>query len=407
MNQHGDNTLLEAALRYAAEGIIVFPTRPDKKPYILDWGNAASANADQIRKWWKRWPSAGIAMPTGDRTGRLVIDLDPRHGADQSVAVMEEEYGPLPPTLEVETGGGGRHLHFQLRGLDIHNSAGELAPGVDVRGVGGYVILPPSFHPNGNRYGWANGNEILDLPLWLEKALLSIKKPTMAASPNGNGRKIAAGKRNSELTKRAGAYRRKGDTPEMIFQKLVVDNAQCDPPLSEQELRSIANSVGRYAPAEEVTGPPKAQIPPPVSPSEPAEEPESAPGRVPITEESNAERLVRKHGDDLRYAYDRGVWCAWHGKLWCVDDAGEVMRRMGEVTRGIYGEAANELDELLRKALAKWAQKSESCHVQKSSVELAEHIHGIEVREFRTVFDTHPGLVSVENGTIEFQERTT
>jgi len=75
-------------------------------------------------------------------------------------------------------------------------------------------------------------------------------------------------------------------------------------------------------------------------------------GRTPITETSNAERIVLKYGEEFRYCSDRNVWCTWNGNLWVVNDIGGVMRRTQEVSRGIYLEAANETNESLRKALA-------------------------------------------------------
>jgi putative DNA primase/helicase len=399
-----DTALLDAALAYARAGLPVFPCKLDKTPHIKDWGNAASAVESQIREWWKRWPDASIGMLTGYLTGRLVIDSDPRHHGDKSLGIMEELHGPLPDTLEVRTGGGGRHLYFQLRGLNIHNSAGDLAPGVDVRGVGGYVVLPPSPHPSGNRYEWVNENPISDLPEWLEKWLLELK-PAPSLGTNGAGKKIATGKRNNWLTKRAGGYRRHGDTPEVIFQKLMMDNAErCEPPMSEREVRTIANSVARYAPAEEPSRPSKANIPqdpfpsstpPPSSPEQP--EQEDVPGRLPIVEVANAERLVARYGEEIRYASDRKVWVAWNGTHWDVNDEMGLSRRMQDVARSIYSEAANSPAEELRKALASWARKSESHSVQSGSI--AEARNKVEVRRFGKVFDTHPHLLNVRNCT--------
>jgi hypothetical protein len=411
----GTLSQLDWALSYARKGRPVFPCKLDKSPYTTHGYKDASTDEKRIRKFWTRYPAASIGMPTGTTSGWLVLDIDPRNNGYQSLAVLVEEYGPLPATLHSKTGGGGDHYFFQVRGVEFTTT--ELAPGLDIKAEGGYVILPPSGHPSGGTYQWANEEKavISDLPEWFE-VLLKERKPPASSNGDADIKKIPAGRRNPWLFKRACGYRNKGDDHETIFQKLKVDyDKRCEhePSYTDAKLRDIANRVEKkYAPARETApetrdasdpgGVSKSDIPP----SFDSTGTEEIPGRLPITEASNAERLVRKHQADLRYAYDRRVWCVWHGKVWYVDDAGAVMRRMGEVTRGIYCEAANEADELLRKALAKWAQKSESCHVQKSSVELAEHFHGIEVREFRIVFDTHDHLVNVENGTIEFQERS-
>jgi len=221
----------------------------------------------------------------------------------------------------------------------------------------------------------------LDMPTWLESLLL--KPPARTTSnANGSGEKIPQGQRNSRLTSYAGVLRKNGDTAEEIEAKLLAYNlAHCDPPLPESEVRTIAKSVARYEPTKA----------------------EEIPGRVPVTETSNAERLCTQHRDDLRYCSDRKVWSAWNGRFWAVNDEGAVMRRMQEVTRTIYFDAGKEADEHMRKALAAWAKQSDSRRTQENSVAIARYFEGIEVREFSGLFDHHPFLLNVANGTIDLK----
>lgn len=88
-------------------------------------------------------------------------------GGDASLAKLEAENGPLPPTLTVRTGSGGRHKYFRCPGTHVGNSAGQLGRGLDVRGAGGYLIAPPSVHPDGGVYAREEEREIADLPPWL------------------------------------------------------------------------------------------------------------------------------------------------------------------------------------------------------------------------------------------------
>jgi hypothetical protein len=82
---------------------------------------------------------------------------------------LEAEHAPLPATVEQRTGGGGRQLFFKwVEGREVRNSASTLAPGLDVRGEGGYCILPPSGHPSGGTYAWtSNGAPLAEAPEWL------------------------------------------------------------------------------------------------------------------------------------------------------------------------------------------------------------------------------------------------
>src|SRR6266404_1667330 len=377
--------LMTAAINFACRQIPVFPCKLDKTPWTEHGFKDATDDANEVCELWKRRPAASIGMPTGTVSGLIVVDIDPRHGGDKSLAELEEKYGPLPPTLESKTGGGGRHLFFWCRGAEIRNSVGKIGPGIDVRGEGGYVVLPPSAHPSGNFYEWIDeGHSPIDMPAWLERLVIeSPSRPATAANSNGAGEKIPKGGRNDYLIRVAGGMRRQGATEEEILAALLTINAnRCDPPLPEKEVEQVAKSGARYEPLEH-----------------------EVPGRIPITETSNAERLCAKHRDDLRYCSDRHVWCVWNGQFWAVNDIGGVMRRMQEVTREIYLEAANQPDENLRKALAGWAKQSESRRTQENSAAIARYFEGIEIRKFSAVFDTNPLLLGVSNGVIDLKSR--
>jgi putative DNA primase/helicase len=148
-NQHTPtrSERLQAALRYAARRWPVFPCKPGSKEPLTPRGHLdATTDPRQIHAWWNRWPYANIAVPTGERSGFFVLDVDRDSWGFGSLDALESEFGELPPTWTVKTGGGGLHLYFKYPedGTVIPNSTGRLGPGVDVRGEGGYVLVPPS-----------------------------------------------------------------------------------------------------------------------------------------------------------------------------------------------------------------------------------------------------------------------
>lgn len=193
-------SLAVAALGYATRGLPVFPCTLEKKPLTASGFKNATADQEQIRQWWTRHPGASIGIPTGADTGVFVLDIDMPDGPATLERLMREN-GPLPATLEQRTGSGGRHLFFTHPGRPIKNSAGKLGPGLDTRGDGGYVILPPSQHPSGNPYEWTTSHPTAEAPAWLLEKLTErhSEKPAPIATGGEYGR-AALARELAELT---------------------------------------------------------------------------------------------------------------------------------------------------------------------------------------------------------------
>lgn len=142
----------QAALNYAKQRFAVFPLRPrGKEPLTKRGFKDATDDEDQIRRLWMQSPNANIGLPTGHGNRIIVVDLDGAEG-ERLLARVEKKFGKLPPTAEATTG-RGRHLFFHLpEGCGaVPNSQGD---GLDIRADGGYVVAPPSIHPNGKTYEW-------------------------------------------------------------------------------------------------------------------------------------------------------------------------------------------------------------------------------------------------------------
>jgi hypothetical protein len=141
--------VVEAAVLLAEAGRRVLPLNPrTKAPLITRGVHGATRDADVIQRWFTRQPEALVGLATG--SGLAVIDVDPRHGG-----TVAPEW---PATLTATTRSGGWHLYYRTM-KPISNSAGKIAPGVDVRSDGGYVVAPPS--PG---WAWANEPPIAELP---------------------------------------------------------------------------------------------------------------------------------------------------------------------------------------------------------------------------------------------------
>ena len=254
--------ILEAALAYASKGIPVFPCAPrGKVPLVIKGFKDATTKPEIIRAWFSRWPAANIAIPTGELSGWAVVDIDPRHGGDVSLDRLISENGPVPDTLESLTGGGGRHLIFRWE-PGFNNSAGTakggIAPGIDSRGLGGYIIAPPSLHESGRTYEWEGGDwsrPLAAIPDWLHPG--KIKAAVLAPDgtgnlnftvqenkPKANGQPVAPGGRNMAAASLAGQYIHEGMSIDAVLAKVKAWNAQNPIPLPDKEIERTVASIG-------------------------------------------------------------------------------------------------------------------------------------------------------------------
>ena len=120
-----------------------------------------------------------------------------------------------------------------------------------------------------------------------------------------------------------------------------------------------------------------------------------------FTDYGNAERLVERHGNDVRYCREAKSWYVWDGKRWAPDANGEIDRRAKNTVRNIYHEAGDEDDAARRKATAKWARVSESAHHLADMVRVAETELDVTIR--RDAFDANPWLWGCANGVIDLR----
>jgi hypothetical protein len=183
--------LLKSVLALAQRGWPVFPCHVDKSPHLKGGFSSACTDPSQITAWWRKWPTASIGVPTGAAISCFVLDVDLPDGP-ASLAALEETHGPVPETTEQRTGSGGRQLFFVLPdGVDVRNSTSKVGKNLDIRGNGGYVIVPPSGHPSGGHYAWTSAKGIAPAaaPQWLLELALKPKskpRPVSVAPPSGN-----------------------------------------------------------------------------------------------------------------------------------------------------------------------------------------------------------------------------
>lgn len=270
MSYSTNSELVAGAIAAANMGFIVFPLHgvlPNEKctcgnneckaigkhPRAAGWQQLATNNKIELRKLWEQYPGSNVGIKTGD--GVVVLDCDPRHGGD--VAPLD-----LPITLVARTGSGGTHHYFAGR---ERNSAGKVAPGIDIRGEGGLVVAPPSNHASGGIYTWETPMPAEGLAQFPQHLLATQEPPKTLPSVSGEPKYLwGEGQRNDRLFRFACRLRGSGLGAEALLAAVGIENQRrCSPPLSPVEVDKICGHASRYErnviPEDEAPEKPKTQ----------------------------------------------------------------------------------------------------------------------------------------------------
>lgn len=214
-------SMMDRALEYARRGWPVFPcSQLNKQPLIgcdtdedgKDIPNTgglykATLDPDQVREWWTRFPNAMIGVPMGSRSGVFAIDPDAPKRPGQpdgrvKWAELLQAHGPHQPTHTHNTPNAGQHILFRWHpDKPITNREGALKKtGINVRGEGGYVIVPPSMVTDGRRYEIAESLDFFNFaeaPQWLYDLILAKPEPTISERAAAMVQRPTSSRRNS------------------------------------------------------------------------------------------------------------------------------------------------------------------------------------------------------------------
>ncbi|GAB2571967.1 bifunctional DNA primase/polymerase [Streptomyces capparidis] len=287
-----------AALDAAGRGWHVFPLRPySKRPALhgagrcpgtgpcarghAPWEQQATDDADRIESWWAGGAAWNVGIATGP-SNLVVVDLDmPKSGKSKAdtptgvanfKALCERAGQPVPTTFRVRTASGGWHLYFTAPpGIRLTNTAGRLAPLIDTRAWGGYVVAPGSYTDAGEYTAY--GSRVAPLPQWLLDALLPAPRPNAPApapalrnvpgyvaaalrNETANVARAVEGTRNRTLVRAARALGRfvaSGDLPRAVVEQALkeageaagLSSRECGPAITSALNWSIAHNPGR------------------------------------------------------------------------------------------------------------------------------------------------------------------
>lgn len=223
---------------------------PGKHPIPANGVKSATNDSYTIKKWFNANPNANIGIATGSINGFFVLDVDPRHNGNKSLLGLEKEGRKLPNTVKAITGSNGSHYLFKH-----HEGIGNrtnLLPGIDIRGDGGYIIVPPSNHISGRCYEWAGSNkpyvtEIAEAPDWLIDMLVKPKEQQSKAKPKTYWldimKGVGEGNRNNAAASLAGYLFKRYVEPGLVVEIMALWNERNQPPLRIDELDKIIQSI--------------------------------------------------------------------------------------------------------------------------------------------------------------------
>ncbi len=213
---------------------------PRTKQGVLD----ATSEQEAIYNWHSRWPEANWGIATGEASGVIVLDVDIKSNGPESLKKFR-----IPVTPTVITGSGGLHYYFRYPGFEVKNSSNKIGPGLDIRGLNGYVVLPPSLHESGGIYEWKikpkDVGGFRDIPKDLLSKIRKAKSRKLTADEDGL---IENGQRNDMLVATAGWMRGRGFNSRAVGVALQAINAEaCEKPLREEEIFKIVKSSERWS----------------------------------------------------------------------------------------------------------------------------------------------------------------
>ena len=237
------NSVLEQANEYIDQGWSILPVKPsEKRPYMTNWlqYQHVKATKEMAENWFTSLTGAGVGMVTGRISGVVVLDIE-----SYCKIPIEELLRRYPTQMVSRTGSGGYHL-FYLYPNDVPKIANRVGifEGADIRADGGFIVLPPTRHPNGRQYEWVKTG----FPGVFPKALLDIQSQPKA---QGDGwitealRGVSEGGRNDTCARLAGYFFRKGLNADIVEALLSEWNERNDPPLPMREVRTTIKSIER------------------------------------------------------------------------------------------------------------------------------------------------------------------
>ena len=235
--------MIEQIREYVNSGWSILPVKPEeKRPYMTNWlqYTHTRASMDMVENWFRSLSGAGVGAVTGKISNIVVLDVE-----SWCKTPIEEIIKKYPTQRIARSGSGGWHLYYQYpTGIPKVSNRVGLFEGADLRADGGFIVLPPTTHPNGKKYEWVERGLLGAFPT----AFLELEsRPTV----QNEGwitealRGVSEGGRNDTCARLAGYFFKKGMATDIVEALLTDWNERNDPPMTLRELRTTLRSIER------------------------------------------------------------------------------------------------------------------------------------------------------------------
>ena len=236
----------------AARGWRLHPLkRRSKLPCLPGWQRRASSDLKQLEAWCRQFRDCNWGAVAGRESGFFAVDVDDSAAMQR----LEDEYGPVPDGLCVVTSRGYALIYEWPDGAEVRPAVKHPCEGIDIRGRGSYIVIPPSVHPSGHVYRYSDDSlPVPACPPWLLPLILNNSQTgaqdrhSAPAAGTVTSKPIGEGSRTKHLVSLAGTMNKRGMDPTAIEAAILAENAaKCSPPLPDGKVRAIARDLpARY-----------------------------------------------------------------------------------------------------------------------------------------------------------------
>jgi len=343
---------------------------PGKHPLTQHGFYDASVDEGVIRDWSRRFPKANWAIVTGESSKLVVIDIDSdRGGFDTWTRLLQNHLEPFT-TVKVRSGRGGKHIWFQQPGgVRIPCSQGVLGQGIDVRGDGGYILVPPSQTQDSYQFETPlDTTPISEMPGWIIESLTASNHSNIQAC----NAIVPQGQRHNAIISEGKRMKSRYHSVKDLFQYLksyyITECEPGDHPVSDDEIAAIASWVMNSG------------------------------LQHPLTDLGNSERFSKQHKHHARWCEEKGCWLIWNGQYWVTDKDLQIVKYAHDTVRSINDEARNcsENEEF---SIKRHALRSESSMRIHAMLDHAKPYMAISMSEF----ENDPLFINVQNGILDLR----